>query len=290
MTSDSILVLGGTGTVGKPLLKALKEKNADFTVFARDAHKVEQLCGPGIKSVTGDVSDIESFKSAVAGKTRLFLLTNNPPHEGIVAQAAADAGVKHIVKLSVIGASIGDPPGSIMHSHGLAEQALVAIPNVKWTILRPHFFMQNLLAQKQAFKGHEPYINASPDSYVSAIDVRDIADVAATVLTEPIEKHAGLTYSLTGPKAHNISEMLQIVGKACGKDIPLKVVGDEEQFEDAVKRGTPRPLALAFVQLSQYYRVNLDVPWATGDVKIVTGKPARSLEQFVADHKDELTA
>jgi len=292
MDTSDILVLGATGKVGTHLVKNLQAKNASFTVFARDPAKAREKFGPDIQVATGDITDVASFTAAVTGKTRLFVLSHTQLLEPSLMRAAAEAGVKHIVKLSVVGASTGEPPGSIFHGHAISEKALLEIPNIAWTILRPHLFMQqNVFDQEHAFKGQGPYCTAHLEAYMATIDIRDIADVAATVLTEPIEKHAGITYVLTGPKAIKDREMIDIANKVLGRTIQVQEIDDVQAFEMFTEKlGFPRQLAFSLVNLSQFYRYHLCCPFHTGDVKIVTGKEARSYEQFFVDYKDQLSA
>jgi len=287
---DSILVIGATGKVGQHLVKALAEKNADFTVFVRDAAKAQSTFGSKVKTAVGENFDIDSFKAAVAGKTRLFVLTNTHPHEPVLVKHAVEAGVKHVVKISCVKANVGDALGSFFQTHGASEYDINQIPNVTVTFLRPHDFMQNLLVQAHAFKGQGPYMSAHPNSYLASIDARDIADVAATVLTDPIEKHAGIAYTLTGPQALTITEQLDIAARVLGTGrIPVQEVDDAQRLESLLGHGVPYKTAWAIVNLSQTYRLFLTGHrWVTSDVKIVTGKEPRSWEQFFHDHKQLL--
>jgi uncharacterized protein YbjT (DUF2867 family) len=290
MAPSGILVLGATGKIGSHLVNILKQKNVEFTVFVREPNAVRDLAGPNVKVVAGDIFNVESFKAAVSGKSRLFLLSNFQSWEKTLMKTAADAGVQHIVKLSVLDANVGEVPGSIFHGHGVAEKELLEIPNVKWTILRPHLFMQNMLRKATAFKGETAYTTGHPTAYMGSIDTRDIAEVAATVLTEPIEKHAGMTYVLTGPEAIKDKDMIGIASKVLGKKIALQEIDDAQLFEMyTVKHGIPRQMALSLVDLEQHYRAHMSaVPFTTGDVKIVTGKEPRSYENFFTDYKNQL--
>ena len=139
-------------------------------------------------------------EAALAGALSLFLLTGNEPGflqvQRTVVEAAQRRGIRHLVKLSALGASDHSKSG-IGRDHWAVEQAIQQ-STVPWTILRPHAFMQNSLKDVAASVRTENTIY-SPigEGRVPFIDTRDIAAVAAEVLLHP-EAHVGKKYVLTG--------------------------------------------------------------------------------------------
>ena len=116
-------------------------QGAQVTVFVRDKKKAEALfCeakGPGsITYAVGVLFQGDEFKNAIKGHTRLFLLTLQQPDEASLVRIAKDAGVKHVVKLSCLGASVGAEPGSIFYLHGKAEFDILNIDGIAKTFLR----------------------------------------------------------------------------------------------------------------------------------------------------------
>src|SRR5262249_59426661 len=78
-TSSMILVIGSTGTVGREVVRELKELGADFHALVRDPAKAVALKGQGVEPVIGDLSKIDAVRSALAGRKSLFLLTTAAP-------------------------------------------------------------------------------------------------------------------------------------------------------------------------------------------------------------------
>src|SRR5829696_7899088 len=122
-----ILITGATGKVGTDLVNALVEQGAEVRALVRDPQRAARVLPEVVELSRGDLSDAESVKEALDGVERMFLLS--PPDqrmrelELIAIAAAREVGVKHLVKLSAIGA---DPSatGFFLREHGHAEQAV----------------------------------------------------------------------------------------------------------------------------------------------------------------------
>src|SRR4051794_41654442 len=141
-----ILVTGGTGTSGSEVVKQLSAAGAKFRAMARNPGRAESLRLPGVEVVAGDFDKPETLDAALRGVDRAFLLT--PPDERTVEHqtrfidAAKRAGVRHLVKFSAL---LADPasPARFIRWHGEVDR-LIESSGLKWTLLRPPFFMQNL--------------------------------------------------------------------------------------------------------------------------------------------------
>jgi uncharacterized protein YbjT (DUF2867 family) len=196
-----ITITGSTGTIGSELVRLLSSVGNELRAVYRDIRKT--WAAPHVTWVRADLDDARDLRVALEGTDRLFLLTGNEPEFGqtqlAVVRAAEQAGVRHIVKLSALGAS-GHSNSSIAREHWHVEQALQS-SRLKWTLLRPHAFMQNWLTQHAESVRREGVMYAPiGDSRVPFIDTRDIAAVAAEILLSP-EAHAGMKYFLTGGEA-----------------------------------------------------------------------------------------
>src|SRR5205085_3355217 len=110
--------------------------------------------------------------------------------------AAKEAGLKHIVKLSVLGVD-SDADFLFGKQHRQAERDIVD-SEIAFTFLRPNFFMQNFLGQA-SIKSQGAFYDSSGDARASHVDVRDIAATAVAALTE--SGHEGKVYDITGPRA-----------------------------------------------------------------------------------------
>src|SRR5467141_3892225 len=107
--SDMIFVIGGTGRLGSPLLQRLAELDAPVRALAHSPASRAKIEGFGAEAVDGDLDELDTFEPALKGCDRVFLLSpaqpDQPEREKAAIDAAARAGVGHVVALSIMGAS-----------------------------------------------------------------------------------------------------------------------------------------------------------------------------------------
>ncbi|MEO7423767.1 MAG: NmrA family NAD(P)-binding protein, partial [Fibrobacteria bacterium] len=193
--------------------------------------------------------------------------------------AAKQAGAKHVVRMSAVNAAFNAPTiNSRLHALSDAEVAASGIP---YTILKPHFFAQNLIMMAAGSIAQDGAMYmAMGEGRVGIIDSRDISDFAAHVLTHP--GHEGKTYTLTGPASLNMHQVSEAIGKGIGKPvkyIPIPV----EAAQQAMTQMGMDPWMINF--LSDYMKA-YSSNWgdfANGEFQRVTGKAPRGIDQFVRD-------
>jgi uncharacterized protein YbjT (DUF2867 family) len=290
--TNRILVTGATGTVGQLVVSSLLERGATVRVLTRNAEKAATTFGSKVEFSRGDVSDREWLKGseAFAGVQRLFLLTvssaDQPALERDIVRAAKSAGVGHVVKLSVQGATQADPSSSLMRWHAFAEDEIIA-SGVPYTVLRPNLFLQNFLRDDaKTIKATNKFYRPAANCRISHVDCRDIADVAATVLTEPIDKHNGFTYYVSGPESLTYTELAAHLSQALGKPIEYVPVDDYAAYTTFKGQGFPEAVCQMIIKLFQFYRTNA-ASEVFLDSKIVTGKDPRTALQFFTDYKHQ---
>ena len=194
-------VFGATGTNGRELVRALKERNPDFKCIIRDPAAAKDKLGDDVALVQGDLGDTASLDAALAGVDTLFLLCGHGATIGDLQinaiEAAKRAGVAYVVHFSGTDKGIRADGGSpVFRDLHRVEEALKA-SGLRWTILRPNFFMQNLLMNAPAVAAESKFVTPLPPSTtITMIDARDNGDCAAAVLTG--SGHDGQTYFLTG--------------------------------------------------------------------------------------------
>lgn len=162
----------------------------------RDLRKAEANRLPHVQFVQSDFDDPESMRTACAGVDRAFLLTNSTERaeqqQVAFTRVAQQSGVRHIVKLSQLHADASSP-GRFLRYHGLVEAAIQA-SGLTLTFLRPNLYMQGLLNFRQSIRQKRAFFAAAGDARISAVDVRDLAAVAALTTSQ----HDNKIYSLTG--------------------------------------------------------------------------------------------
>ena len=281
-----ILVTGATGSNGTEIVRLLSKRGVPFKAMVRDASRASDLAAlPGATVVESDFDDRNSLAAALAGVERAFLLT--PSTERAEAQqlafveAAQQAGVRHVVKLSQVAAD-ADSPVRFLRYHAAVEAALRA-SGMDYTFLRPNLFMQGLLHFAGSVARDGTFAAAAGDAAVSVVDVRDNAAVAVAALTEP--GHEGRTYTLTGPEALTHAEMAAALAKATGKPIRYVDVAPEAMGAAMVGMGMPQWQADGLVEDYAHYRRGEAAAVATG-VEDATARAPRAFEAFAHDYVD----
>ena len=194
-----VLLIGGTGNVGSAVVAELKSRGVDVRVLTRKSRN-EQHAANGIEFVTGDGLDIATVKSALQGVDKLFLLNGVVPDElqqGLIAvNLTKRQGIKHVVYISVFESQrFPDVPH---FAAKIAIEAAIKQSEIPHTILRPNYFFQNDASLKDLILGAGVYPSPIGPQGVSAVDIRDIAQVAAIALTG--SGHQGKTYNVVGPE------------------------------------------------------------------------------------------
>jgi len=218
----SILVTGATGTIGAQVLAHLQGRDVEVRALTRspDAARLPA----GVAAVGGDLADTDSLRAALDGVSTLFLLAPNVADELTQAMlaltVAREAGVKGIVYLSVFkGRQYADVP----HFAGKhAVEAAIEALDLPATVLRPAYFIQNDLRQKDPLLNLGVYGAPVGSRGVSMVDIRDIGEAAAIELARRDRAAAPLdreTYALVGPDALTGADLAAVWSQALGRDI-----------------------------------------------------------------------
>ncbi len=281
-----ILVTGATGQVGRGVIAHLAG-TADVRALVRDPAAAGGL--GDVEVAAGSFEETGSLERALAGVRTLFLAGRDNPdqvaqHARVLAAAAA-AGVQHVVKLSAIGAS-ADSPVALMRAHHATEEQLRA-SDLRWTFLRPHLYMQNLLRFAGDVAASGRLAAPMDDRRVPLVDVRDVGAAAAGVLRAP-EDHTGRTYALTGPQALRYAEVADRIGDLIGRPIVYEAVAPERFRAGLLAAGVPAWRADDLAAIAAAYTDAENVP--SSDLTALLDRPATPIERFLADHRDVFLA
>ena len=277
-----ILLTGSTGSVGLETAKCLEQQGIHFRAMVRDTLKASQTGLTNVEWVKGDFSDDASLRRSLDGIERVFLLA--PPMENLdVVEAkfisiAKSVGVKHIVNLSAVGAGV-NVPHQFGLWHGRTEE-LLQQSGLDFTVLRPNFFLQNLLGMAGMIKGGTLYVPAG-DGKAPFVDVRDIAAVAASCLTEP--DHVGRFYEVTGPEAIGYGDIAATFTRILGRKVSYVDVPVEAAAESMLNMGMPAWLVGALNELNTGLKEHRFTDVAD-TVERVGHKAPITLEQFIREH------
>ena len=183
------------------------------------------------------------------------------------------------MRMSAVGAAHDAPTlNSRLHALSDAEMQGSGLP---YTVLKPHFFMQNLLMGAQSVAEQGALYFALGSAKQPMIDVRDIAAVAAVVLREPAA-HAGKTYTLTGGAAVGLDQVASALGEAVGKAVKYVPVPVAAMVDTVAKMGVDDYGQVALRDYLTAYSLGWQsqvTPW----VEEITGRKPRGLTEFARD-------
>jgi uncharacterized protein YbjT (DUF2867 family) len=276
-----ILVTGATGTNGRELVDELKKRRVPFRAMLRDANK-RSLLPEGVEIVEGDFAKPDTLARALDGVDHAFLVSPSSEQSGELEKsfiaAAKNAGVAHVVKLSVIGADLH----STSRFQRFHREVEIELENsgMGWTNLRPNLFMQTTLSYKPTIVSQNAIFASAGNSRISAVDVRDIAAVAAVMLTEA--GHEGKNYIITGPEALTHTEMAAHLSEALGKqvryvDVPYSVTRDA-----LLQMRIPAWQVEGIIELNDMYKRG-EAASVTDTVRSVAKKEPITFAQFARD-------
>lgn len=248
--SEKILVTGATGTIGSFLVDQLVAQKQELRVLTRSSESAREFSSRGVRAFLGDFDEPETLLPALAGVEKLFLLSGASQRQvelqGNMIDAACKAGVQRLIKLS---ASCASPnmPTPIKRWHYETEQQIIR-SGIPYTFLRPNCFMQNTLKWASTIRDKGIFYMPIEDAVVSQVDARDIAAVAAAVLSRSGDEHEGQTYEITGPEALSFEEVADHLSAAIGEKIRYVRVSFAESCGHMIESGMEEWLAAAVTQ------------------------------------------
>lgn len=280
---NKILVTGATGRIGREVVRLLSEMQQPMRALVRKGETATALERSGIEPVLGDFDQPETLEQALVGIDKLFLLSAADPRlvdqQGQTVEAAKRAGVDHIVKISVLGADV-DSPVSLGRWHAHSERHIEE-SGLAYTHLRPHYFMQNTLAFAPSIASENRFYAPMRGGRISLVDCRDVAAVAAHVLTEP--GHENRVYEITGATALSFTDLAAQIGAAIGRSVTYVDVLPSEAEKGMISAGIPGWLAQALIDLYAIFAAD-HASATTRVVEDLCGSPPRTFATFAREH------
>jgi len=281
-----VLVIGATGNTGSFLVPMLLSKDIEVRVFVRDKKKAGSLMNSGAEIVQGDLDKPDTIVPAVKGVDKIYLLTWNGPTqfrqvENVIKAVKESGENPHIIRHSMWGSE-----NSRIIKQGLQAEELIKSSGLTWSILKPTFYMQNLMMAAQTMSSDGKIYWDMNEGKLAMIDVRDIAESASAVITG--EGHKSRSYILTGPEAISFNNIASIFSGLMGKEINYVNVPGESAKQAMVAMGIPEWIAGGYTELSEGFSKDF-AGRPEKNVELLTGHPARSFEQFANDFESYFT-
>lgn len=290
-----ILVLGSSGSVGGAVLRDLNAYQDLETVrTTRDARQAAAWQAEGTPAVALDLDDPRSFPAALRGVDRLFIMTGytiNMVHQvKTIVDAAAQAGVGFVVHLGVFGDGRSTDPHYAWHE--LVERYIEG-SGLRWCHVHANFFMENLLSFMPIVDGVITWSMA--DREIGWVAGDDIAAVAAKVLAEGPDAHAGQTYVLSTDVVDGPA-LARVLSTSLGWEITAKVITPDdlkaalEAGAAPLPAGMDEPFSMSMLELVRQVADGrlAYAATSTGTVNTLLGRDPIGFAQWARAHRDQL--
>lgn len=285
----TILVTGATGTVGSEVLKQLSAKGEIIRAASRSASDNTFRNLNNVQVVHLDYNNPATIAEAFKAVDKLFLLTpfqsNMVDLTSNLVGEAKNARVKHIVKLSVLGAD-AEPGITMSRLHRQAEK-IVEESGIPFTFLRASGFMQNFVNFfGNSIKSKGAFYVPAGDGKLSFVDVRDIAAAGVKVLTEDQGvRYNWKAYPITGPEAISYGGAAEILSSEVGKKISYVDIPEESARKGLKEIGMDDWFINSLMELYAIVRAGYASDLSVA-VEELTGKKPISFSQFARDYAD----
>ncbi len=304
--SGKIVITGASGQYGRLATDMLIEQGlADrLILITRTPAKLADRTAQGCDVRYGDFDKPETLAAAVQGAEKMLLISGTRVGARVVQHkaaidAAAAAGVRHILYTSFIGIDDPQNPAEVRHDH-IETETLMRASGMAWTMLRDAHYADAmiLMAGPNAMATGQWFSN-SGDGREAMVWRDDCVASAVAVLTGT--GHEGKIYNITGPDLQSFDEVAAILREVTGCPIEHVKVDDEGQYAIFDAMGIPRrPVDDQSVK---------GIPWnsddmvtfgrairegflaiRSDDVETLTGRPARSVRRMIEENKAMLIA
>lgn len=297
MTTTSLLVTGASGHLGQRvlhhLLYTLSVPPDRVIATTRKPDSLAAWAARGITMRAADFDEEETLVRAFHGADRLLLISTDTAipgrrvqqHQRAIA-AAAKAGVTHLTYTSM-----PNPKRSLVlfaPDHGASEAALSASKLASWTVLRNHWYFENvhMLLPGVLARGGK-WFSAAGDGKVADIARDDLALAAAHELANV--SSGKTTYTLSGAEALTTAAQAQLISAAIGRPIELISVSPEDLVRGMLRAGVPEQVA----RLLASFDANVasgHMAYVSDDFEKITGRKPRLFTNWLDENRKDLDA
>ncbi|MDX1659368.1 MAG: NmrA family NAD(P)-binding protein [Nitriliruptorales bacterium] len=250
-----ILVTGAAGKTGLAVIGALARRGESVRALVHRPAQREEVRGAGAAEVAvGDQRDRRVLASALGGVEAVYHIAPNVHPDELamgrsVVAACQHVGVTRLVYHSVIHPQLETMPH---HWHKLRVEEAVIGSALRWTILRPCAYLQNVLGYLRDARDEGvyrvPYATGHP---AWMVDLADVAEVAGRVLTE--DGHVYATYDLCGPQGLSATGVATILSQHLGRAVEAERIDPDDWREEAQRSDLdPRSVDLLHAMFRHY--------------------------------------
>lgn len=278
-TVPTLAVTGSTGHLGGLVARQLAGAGSPQRLLVRDIGRAPEL--PDAVPVAVAYADPVLAKAALDGVETLLMVSASETEDRLqqhctFVDAAAAAGVRHIVYTSFFGAA-ADSTFTLGRDHFATEERIKA-SGMDYTFLRDNFYLDFL----PLLAGEDGVIRGpAGDGIMAAVARADVARSAVTVLRDPA-LHVGRTYNLTGPEDISLAAAADLLTAGTGRSITFHRETLEEAYASRASYGAPPWQVDAWVSTYRAIAAG-ELAGPTSAVHELTGREPLGLAQFLAE-------
>jgi uncharacterized protein YbjT (DUF2867 family) len=280
-----LLVTGATGNVGSAVLAELANGPHHVRAFVRDPARLA-IAAPNIEVVVGDFADDSSLARAFEGVESAFLASaldvRMPELQKRFIGAAERGHVKRVVQLSAIGANASQCCVRALRWLGQVEDSLKR-SSISTTHLRAASFYQNLLTFSESIASQGVIAGPFRAAAWPMVDARDVGAVAAAALTDAA--HAGQSYEVMASQNLTYHDIAQRLGTVLETPVRYVDVSANEARGRLNAAGKSPVLIEAMLELWDAVASGYIKSEPSNLIERITGRPARTLEDFARDYR-----
>lgn len=273
-------ITGATGRLGGRIARRLAAAGVSQTLLVRDPSRAPEL--PGAHPIECNYGEYDLLSRSLRSTDRVLMVSASESPDRLeqhrtFIDAAANAGVAHLVYISFYGAAV-DATFTLARDHWHTEQHIKA-SGIPFTVLRDNLyadFMPALVGEDGVIRG------PAGDGRAAVVAQDDIADAATAVLLDP-GPHLNAAYDLTGPQSLTLTEVAATITAVTGRPVSYLPETLEEAYASRASFGAPDWQIDAWVST---YTAIADGSLATVSpaVEQLSGHAATSLEQVLSRH------
>jgi len=278
-----ILITGATGRTGTVAAKLLAAQGHKVRGLVRNPEKAAALEAAGVELAVGDAGDAAAVRAALAGVEKIAIILPNGEKqlalETQLADLAAAAGAKHILKVSSL-ESVAGAPNPVHKTHWDSEEHIRSL-GTAWTMVRPSFYLQNFLGNAATIKAENKFYYPFGDQGGAVMtDARDVGIFIAHVFTTP--GHENQSYDITSHDRLTFHEAAAVISNELGRKIEY-VPQDPAAYKAVLGKFVTNKWHLdavcdIFAEISHGYMAQ-----TTNTFREVTGREPVGLAQFIRE-------
>lgn len=288
MNNAKILVAGANGLNGRAFLEKLSKAGISARAMVRNKERAANLINETTEVVQADLSDLDSLKAAFDGIESAYIVTAIQPDcvelFSNFFTVAKEMGVKHIIKLSGLGAT-AEATSEILRQHHQSDQQLIN-SGIAYTVIQPNSFFQNIFWQKKSICKKNRFGISMGDARQSLVDIRDVADACMEILNN--DEHKNKVYQLTGSESLTYTDVAERFSEILQRPIRYRAITSSHTKQEMLAGGTPSWNADALTEIQETFATGA-FSFITDDLKTILGREPRKFSEFVEDYKVEFS-